>query len=331
MFREDRRNTLLVNSVILGTTLVLLFMLCELAARFVFRDITTAGDGTSYFVRRWREQHVRLNSWGFREQEFKMNKARDIYRIAVIGDSFTYGSGIPEENRFTGLIENFLNGLTEVKNYEVLNFGRPGAQTIDEVVSLRNIVLGTNPDFILLQWFINDVEGHNVPSGEKVSTILLSPHRTLKSSSALYSLIAIAGQSLQGALGFSMDYVGHMYQRFSDPDSPDSRKFVQALRDFIELCKNQGEPVGIVLFPATGFDLGNTYPYDYLHRRVIDVCIQEGITCVDLRSTFAPYADGRELWVNRFDAHPNSLAHRLAVEQLRETFGQLWLSGVSDW
>jgi lysophospholipase L1-like esterase len=100
---------------------------------------------------------VHHNSWGFREQEFEMSKPRGVYRIAVIGDSFTYGQGIPEEDRFTELMEKFLND--QMKKYEVLNFGRGGAQTVDEVATLRNIVLRMNPDFILLQWFVNDFEG----------------------------------------------------------------------------------------------------------------------------------------------------------------------------
>ena len=193
------------------------------------------------------------------------------------------------------LIESFLNGLTKVKKHEVLNFGQPGAQTIDEVISLRNTVLRTNPDFILLQWFINDVEGHNKLSRKKVIPVLRSLHTMLKSSSAFYFLIGLQWQSLQRTLGFSIDYVEYMHRRFGDPGSPDSQDAMQALRDFIGLCKNQSKAVGIVLFPHTGLDLGNTYPYDYLHRRVLEVCIQEAITCVDLRSTFAPYADGRKL------------------------------------
>ena len=117
-----------------------------------------------------------------------------------------------------------------------------------------------------------------------------------------------------------------MLQRFGDPQSPESRQPLQLLKDFVELCKLEETPVGLVLFPDAGPYLETAYPFDYLYDRVFEFSRQEDIICLDLRSAFHSRADYRKLWVNQFDHHPSSLANRLAAELLMVTFGQVWLS-----
>ena len=127
-------------------------------------------------------------------------------------------------------------------------------------------------------------------------------------------------------------YLEYFHQRFSDPESPDSREYRQVLKTFISLCKKRETPLGIVLFPRLVRDFEKaSYTYGYLHNRVLEICTQEGITCIDLRSTLAPFSfDYKKLWVNRLDAHPGPLVNRLAAKRLMGTFEQVWLSGVAD-
>ena len=76
-------------------------------------------------------------------------KQKGTYRIAVIGDSFTYGQGISEDARFTNFLENHLNQSGE--KYEVLNVWRPGAESIDHLTIFNNYVVRIFPDYVLLQ------------------------------------------------------------------------------------------------------------------------------------------------------------------------------------
>jgi hypothetical protein len=71
---------------------------------------------------------------------------------------------------------------------------------------------------------------------------------------------------------------------------------------------------------SAGLSAG-TYEFAELYDQVVDLCREEGALCVDLRSTYVPYRDYTSLWVNRFDPHPNVLAHRLAAERLMEVLG----------
>ena len=96
-------------------------------------DVTTTGTSQPYFEKKWRK-NLRINRFGFRERDFELEKAANRYRIAIIGDSLTFGKGIAEQDRFSNLLEQRLNSENRRRDfsYEVLNFGRPGANTLDE-------------------------------------------------------------------------------------------------------------------------------------------------------------------------------------------------------
>ena len=325
---KKRASAVVVNLTLFVATTAFSLVISEFALRVIFRNITSTADNKSYFAQRWRQRSVSLNTWGFRERQFELIKPDHIYRIAVIGDSFTFGQGIAEKDRFTNLLEASLNQRTYGFRYEVLNFGKCGAETIDHLVILKDIVLKARPDFVLLQWYVNDFEGHDKTAQPKCIPLVPSStvHRILYRSSALYYLASREWNSIQKTFGLSGSYENYMLQRFGDPQSPESRQHLQLLKDFVELCKLEQTPVGLVLFPDAGPYLETAYPFDYLYDRVFEFSRQEDIVCLDLRSAFHSRADYTKLRVNQFDDHPSSLANRLAAELLMITFGEVWLS-----
>jgi len=116
----------------------------ELVVRVALSDVTTTNDNSSYFSIGGRQMNPpRKNSLGFREREIVATKTPGKYRIAVIGDSYTYGQGIAEEQRYTNIVEAHLNSSS--RSYEVLNFGRPGAETVDHIEFLQNYVVPLKP------------------------------------------------------------------------------------------------------------------------------------------------------------------------------------------
>ena len=81
-------------------------VVAEPVTRSLFRDVTTSADNGGYFSRRWFSTGaVRRNAAGFREREFQDTKAPGVYRIAVVGDSFTFGNGIRQEDRYSDLLQ----------------------------------------------------------------------------------------------------------------------------------------------------------------------------------------------------------------------------------
>jgi len=318
---KDRTNAFLLNIFLLTTTLFIVLLISEIAVRYIFKDITTTGDNTSYFARKWNKKNVKLNSMGFRETEFNLQKPKDYYRISFIGDSFTFGQGIEEDHRFSNLIGQYLVGKGA---YQVLNFGTPGAETVDHIATFKKSVLPAQPDFVILQWFMNDFEGKDKSQRPKRLPLLPSPYirSGLHRYSALYYLVNNRWNSFQLAFGPNETYAEYMHRRFKDSNSADSVLAVSEMREFIHECKAEKIGIGIVLFPS--FSYGQQFAY--LQQRVKDLCDLEGITCIDLSLVFDKYPDPFQLWVNRFDRHPGVVANKLAADRIWETFLQIWLS-----
>ena len=112
-----------------------------------------------------------------------------------------------------------------------------------------------------------------------------------------------------------------MLERFKDSSNPSSIAARDSLETFIHICKERYIPVGIVLFTLP-YDGGGSL--DFLTERVLQLCKQEGIRCLDLRSSFVPYRSGEQLFANILDRHPSSFANGLAAERIIDTFRDLW-------
>lgn len=315
-----RRGARLVNMCVSLLTVLTFVIAAELAVRWIFRDVTTTSDNRSYFAMRWKQQNVRINSWGFRGPESRLTKAAGIYRIAVVGDSHTEGQGVGEEDRFTNVLERRLNSLRG--GYEVLNLGRAGAETADHVTVLSNVGFASNPDFVLLQWYVNDVEGDDKSGRPRPWRMLPSGFvvRQLHARSALFYLLNRQWDTMQQSV-LPKTYEDYMTERFGDPDSPASRAAQDTLQRFVDACKAYGLPLGIVLF---GWSYSAHSRLDFLVDRVLMLCRREELRCVDMRSAFAQHDEGTRLWANRFDSHPGTLAHQLVAEELLRGFADVW-------
>jgi hypothetical protein len=311
-----------------GASTALSLLAAEAVVRFVFRDVTTTGH-PSYFSRRWTAKNPpALNRWGFREREFSERPSAGTYRIAVVGDSFTYGQGIATRDRLTELLQRRLGDLRGT--YEVLNFGRPAAETVDQVAFLRDTVLPIAPHFVLLQWHVNDIEGRDKSRRPRPRRLL--PSTLLHRHSALYFLANQQWATLQAKLGLVQTYEDYLEERFGDPESADSIAGREALQSFFRLAGDAGVPVGMILFPQLYAEYPGgrieDYRLGFLMDRVQEICARNDVPCLDLRSVLAPIEPDRRLWANRLDTHPSRLANDLAAAAAIERFGGEWVAAA---
>ena len=317
-----RARFLIPTAMLLGS-IALAGIGAEFAVRWVFRDLTTTSPIESYFGLRWKKRYLERNRWGFREREFDLARPDGVVRIAVVGDSFAVAMGLPEEQRFTNLMERILN---RGGRFEVLQFANPGAETHTEVEILTRFALRAEPDFVLLQWYVNDFEYTKEGRPSPPRNLIGDPklHARIFRSSALYGLLNHAWRSLQLSLGMVTRFEDYMWERFGDPEGIDSRIAMVQLNAFVSRSQRAGVPVGIVLFPRPTARL-TEYPLAFLHERVLAMCEMRDIPCLDLTPTYRPYADRmHEIWLNRFDHHPGALGHRLAAERIVADFGPIW-------
>ncbi|HUP94275.1 MAG TPA: SGNH/GDSL hydrolase family protein [Burkholderiales bacterium] len=122
-------------------------------------------EGAEGWYRMEGEAYVRINGQGMRDdREITVRKAQGVYRIAVLGDSFTQAKELPVEKSFWRLLEVKLNQCKPFagKAVEVLNFGVDGYSTAQELQALRHRVWQFQPDMVLLAFYSgNDIQDNS--------------------------------------------------------------------------------------------------------------------------------------------------------------------------
>jgi len=90
------------------------------------------------------------NSKGLRDREYDYDKSPDKLRVLALGDSFTFGEGVPYGARFADIPEEELDGI------EIINSGVPGWGLEAELIYLAREGVRYRPDWVLI--FINYVD-----------------------------------------------------------------------------------------------------------------------------------------------------------------------------
>lgn len=313
----------LVNLLLFVVSTAMSVAAAEGAARWMYRDVTTTANFRGYFSHKWLATDVRHNHYGYRGAEFEEVKAPGVYRVAVMGDSFTYGNGVPEAQRFS----NLLGATLADQGVEVLNLGFPGNNWPEHVRTLERRVLRLRPDFVLLQWGTNDVE---LDSDVRHRPMVVHPvadrdrHEWLLARSALYGLLDAQWARLRPWASAAESYDAYMMRLYGDPASAGAIQADTLMRRFLAACRERGVGVGLVLVPEAAVSLGPDYPYRVLHDRVAAICRDEGIRCPDLLPEYAKVPDRFALWVSPLDSHPSILANRMIADVALATFGPAW-------
>ncbi len=102
---------------------------------------------------------TKINLLGLKNKEIGLHKAKNILRILMFGDSFTYGAGLKIKETLPSQLERRLNIEKRVDvEIQVLNFGVSGMNTFQETMYALNYGLKFDPDIIMIQWLYNDIE-----------------------------------------------------------------------------------------------------------------------------------------------------------------------------
>jgi hypothetical protein len=96
------------------------------------------------------------NSLGWRgRREYREEKPTD-YRVLFLGDSFTYGLGVNDDQTVAAVVEKDLRA--DRMSLEVMNAGCPGKGTDYAVKSFQTVGRKYHPDLVVLGFFGNDFQ-----------------------------------------------------------------------------------------------------------------------------------------------------------------------------
>lgn len=110
-----------------------------------------------YFKKDCLENFVQANSSGFHDFEFDKEKGRDVYKIAVLGDSYVEAMHVPLKKSFHNILEEKLNrDLGGYKKFEVYAFGQSGNGTFANYLYLKKHALLYKPDLVINAFLIGN-------------------------------------------------------------------------------------------------------------------------------------------------------------------------------
>ncbi len=99
------------------------------------------------------------NGMGFRNREIGEKKP-GVYRIVMLGDSFTMGEGVRDDQTFPYLAERYLNGDGGGK-YEVVNLGIESYSPVLEYLLLKKYIGVLKPDMVVLNFDMSDLRNES--------------------------------------------------------------------------------------------------------------------------------------------------------------------------
>lgn len=251
---------------------------------------------------------ILTNALGLRGPPVLAQKGRWLRRLAVVGDSTTFGWGVPGPETWPARLGTELDARAAGWVHEVLNFGVSGYSSRDEAVVLAQRVLPLQPDLILVGYNLNDPE--------------YAPRQPL------HSFFAEPAWWEHWRLLRWVDQVWNTVQRRrlggGDPfrllhalGTDTWASVEQAFHDMGACAAEAGVPILLVLFPLGRVPADPAaYRYADLHARVAQAAREAGLEVLDLTPAYAAAANGPEYLLP--DLHPNALGHALAARAVAE-------------
>jgi len=258
--------------------------------------------------------NVSLNSLGQRSPELAIPKPADEKRIYVLGSSIALGWGVPVEQTFPCLVEEKLNARKISPNngyYRVINAGMGNTNTFAQVELFKAQVDKTEPDFAILQFFINDAELQQKRSDYwflKNSYFLAYVYQSAKVLSFRF---------------YGPPSLGDYYASFYNGTHAGWNEAKASLGELKAICNERSIPLFVLLVPDL-HNLSAESVFPGLYNQIMLTFQQIEIPAVsaypDVARKFA--GNERASWVARDDAHPNAEVHRIMAGNLYDLLVQ---------
>lgn len=263
----------------------------------------------------------------FRDRSYLPLKRKRGFRVLVIGDSFTWGSGVHAEDAYPDRLGRAVDRLKVREPIEVVNWSRPGWNTVHELRALQRHRPKVQFDLVIVGFVLNDAEPPKADHVERLREQLrLGPPESSEPRSAAARL-AVAGSALASFTWRRLENsrrrraLTEYYLSLYGPDGGWDQAQA-ALAQLLEIARHADAPAVLLIFPIFDSPLDQRYPYRDLHARVAESGGAMGYLVLDLLPSFDAM-DTRRLAVEPFvDPHPNELAHRIAADSLADFLTQ---------
>ena len=259
----------------------------------------------------WLHQHGERNLEGFRDTEHSVEKRSGTKRLLVVGDSFAFGWGISQiKDRFGEQLANRLTKMTSFE-WESLNASEGDTHTLQHIDFLRRN-LKYDPDIVILLYVFNDID-YLKPITNRVADKKLNSrfnligilYRNSYLYQELFVYLRLIKFQLKTTLGSENPYTN---QNLLNRHLTDIVKFVK-------LAHISNARVFVVPFDY------NTQNVD-IYNKFVTTANELDIPVLPIQDKFEGFSIS-ELRLNKFDAHPNELAHSIAAKAVSNRIAEI--------
>jgi hypothetical protein len=264
-----------------------------------------------------RAPYVR-NADRLRDRDYPSPKPPGRTRVLFLGDSFTFGMGVPDvDSTFVEIIERELNrGRPEGSEIDVLNGGLPGSLPRKWLKLYERIEDSFDPDLVIMVFFLRD--------GTRLSArgFFFPPLRervVARNEASWWYRHSFVYRKIRDRHDWgevSAQYTDLFLQAYFG-DEQETRLWRVAQEDMLEIRRRAEERsagVGFVVFPILA-DLTDRYPFRSICDEVESFGRENELPTVSLLPVFEG-EHAPDLWVSEFNHHPNERAHAMVAESL---------------
>lgn len=231
------------------------------------------------------------------------------YRIAIAGDSCTFGEGVTRtEDTFAQVLEDALNRGQKAATVKVLNFGASAYSVKEMVATLQYRMVDIQPDLVVMAIIPSDFNLARTPTVDDAG-YLIDQKLSRLSPPGLMTRQLVRGIHLTYVLRdigvrwfFKQLDIAQMLSRGEIPET------YNYVRQFKTVAEQRGVPYVIMLLPRM---------QQGTWGRVPDQLTRDNITHIDLSSLGNEFTE-EQYMASRFDPHPSPAAHHRIGETLAD-------------
>ncbi len=269
----------------------------------------------------------KINSFGIRDFPDHNNSKANSFKIAAVGDSFTFGLGVRLKDTWPKQLEKKIKSKNSGKHYKVYNFGVMGYDLTQNIENIKTNVLKIKPKLIIIGYCINDV---GIFSREFTEINYFKGYRNFMKTginiidkildhSKLYQFIKNriymkkTNKSFKkiekpkdARIALKKGYHNYLEELYNTPQVVNKLK-----TKFLELSRVSKEnniPIIIALFPELK-DFDN-YRFYKAHSIIKKISIESGFYFIDLFPCVKGYKE-KDVRLNSINLHPNPLGYKL--------------------
>ena len=319
---------ILINVIIFLTSFFLMVIFLEITVRNIFPEYDPTDQHISYYLnesevpllkhrsstlRQWvnsgeYDVSIYANELGFRSRKTLRNLPADA--IYVVGDSFAFGYGVEEEERFSSLLESYtgrsvanISIPTDILGYEkLLDYAASNGANIKKIIisiCMENDILNYNEKL--------KGEEDTFSKNNRLPIKLL-----LKNRSALYNYATSVIKQNRTILNFAKQI-----RLISNPNPVIySAKVSSSVERLVAIRNKYDAEILLLIVPSRGLWMSkNPKEFDFVHREFVKEIQIRGFSKLDMRQALEETGSPLD-YHHKTDGHWNKLGHKITAKQL---------------